>query len=67
MKSIQRISKEQLANGDTLIMTKIGREYQLSIQHIDDSPPEIKLRLNKKQVYARWGEILRHDVLELDD
>ncbi len=67
MNSIKEVGREKLSNGDTLRITKLGREYQVNILHIDDSPPDIELNLNKKQAYTRWSEIVRCDVLELDD
>ena len=67
MKSHTEIAREQLANGDTLRITKFNRCYQVAILHVDDSPPFLELNLNKKQAYTRWSEIVRQDVLELDD
>ncbi len=67
MTKIKVIGKELLSNGDTLQITKLGRQYQVSTLHYDNSPPIVELRLNKKQAYARWSEIVRHDILELDD
>lgn len=66
MNSIQEIARESLSNGDTLRITKLGREYQVNILHVDNSPPDIELGLNKKEAYTRWSEVVRHDVLELD-
>ncbi len=66
MARIQEIGKEQLSNGDTLRITKLGREYQVNVLHIDDSPPDVELNLNKKQAYTRWSEIVRDDVLEIE-
>ena len=67
MTSHVEVGREQLSNGDTLRITKRGREYQVNILHIDDSPPDCEFNLNKKQAYTRWSEIIRQDVLELND
>ena len=66
MTSIKEIGRESLSNGDTLRITKLGREYQATIMHIDDSPPDLEIGLNKQQAYTRWSEIVRHDVLEVE-
>ena len=66
MNSIKEIGREQLSNGDTLRVTKLGKEYQVNILHIDDSPPDVVTNLNKQQAYTRWSEIVRRDVLEIE-
>ena len=67
MASIQEIAREQLSSGDTMRITKLMRQYTVTMLHADDSPPEMETGLNKRQAYTRWSEIVRHDVLELDD
>jgi len=67
MKAIQEIAREQLSNGDIMRITKLMRQYTVSILHHDDSPPDMESGLNKRQAYTRWSNIVRHDVLEIED
>jgi len=67
MKAIQEIAREQLSNGDVVRITKLNRQYTVTMLHNDDYAPDMETGLNKKQAYTRWSEIVRRDALELDD
>ena len=67
MAAMQHVAREHLADGDLLLINKLGRYYTVTRGHGLDAPPDIETGLTKKQAYTRWSEIVRRDVLELGE
>ena len=68
MKSIQEIEKHTLSNGDIIRVTKLNRKYTVTtIHHDTDYAPDCEQDLNKNQALTRLAEIIRQDVLEIEE
>ena len=66
MARIQELYRHQLANGDIIRVTRLGRKYNFNHLHRDDSPPEVVNGVRKAEAMTLYEETMRNDVLELD-
>ena len=66
MARIRELYRHQLANGDIIRVTRLGRKYNFNHLYYDDSPPEVVSGIRKAEAMALYEQAMRKDVLELD-
>ncbi len=63
---IQIIDQHQLSNGDTVRVTKLGRQYSFVRLFCEDQAPYMEQGLNLKRALSLLAGALQQDVCEVD-
>jgi len=66
VKSIQVIEQHSLSNGDTVKVTKLGRDYSYVRLFCEDQAPYIETGINLKQAISLLAGAIQQDVSEVD-
>jgi len=66
MKSTQIIEQHQLSNGDTVRITKLGRQYSFVRLFCEDQAPYMEQGINLKHALSLLAGALQQDVCEVD-
>ena len=64
MSSIEVIEQHHLANGDTVKVTKLGKQYNFVRLFLEDQPPYIEMGLNLKRALSLLAGAIQQDVLD---
>ena len=63
---IQVIEQYQLSNGDTVRITRLGRQYSFVRLFCEDQPPYMEQGINLKHALSLLAGALQQDVCEID-
>ncbi len=63
---IQVIEQHSLANGDTVRITKLGRQYNFVRLFCEDQAPYMEQGLSLKQALSLLAGAIQQDVLEIE-
>ena len=66
MNNIQVVEQHQLSNGDTIRVTKLGRQYSFVRLFQDDQAPYMEQGINLEQAISLFADALQQDVCEVD-
>ncbi len=64
--NIQIIEQHSLSNGDTLRVTKLGRQYSFVRLFCEDQAPYMEQGLNLKHALSLLAGAIQQDVCEVD-
>lgn len=66
MTKIQVIEQHQLSNGDTVRITKLGRQYSFARLFCEDQAPYMEQGIHLKHALSLLAGALQQDVCELE-